>query len=407
MKLKLLTLASLALFAGLLTFGTSDHAAAATTRNVPAAYPTIQDAVDAAGPGDTVLVAAGTYFETGVVDKRLTLEGAGSGSTVIDADGLPGNGILLQAGGLSASQRLTIRGLTVQNATSSGIRAELGGGLDLAHVTLDDVVLTSNADRGMEIHNLTVVTDMEITNSAFTGNTAQGLRTASNVIVNGLAIIDSTFNGNSYGLYLQGTINDVTVSSSEFNDNVVSHGVYMTETGPLTNLLIQDSQFRNNAGAGLMVFNVQDNQGITIASSSFQDNDQWGLLVWGASLTDVLVSDSVIANNDGIGIGYRGIDFNTFDETMTNVAVHFSSITGHPVGGGMKNRNTSATAIVDATLNWWGHVSGPNDPVDADGLSQLNTDGLGDAVTEYILYHPWIGRGGKIRLEVPPRPEHP
>ena len=52
----------------------------------------------------------------------------------------------------------------------------------------------------MEIHNLTVVTDMEITNSAFTDNTAQGLRTASNVIVNGLAIIDSTFNGNSYGL---------------------------------------------------------------------------------------------------------------------------------------------------------------------------------------------------------------
>ena len=75
-----------------------------------------------------MLVAAGTYFETVVVDKRLTLEGAGSGSTVIDADGLPGNGILLQAGGLSASQRLTIRGLTVQNATSSGIRAELGGG---------------------------------------------------------------------------------------------------------------------------------------------------------------------------------------------------------------------------------------------------------------------------------------
>jgi polygalacturonase len=37
--------------------------ARASTRHVPADYPTIQSAIDAAANGDTVLVAPGTYVE--------------------------------------------------------------------------------------------------------------------------------------------------------------------------------------------------------------------------------------------------------------------------------------------------------------------------------------------------------
>lgn len=396
MRFKLLSLATLAVIAGLFALGTSERAIAATTLDVPSvAYPTIQDAVTAAVDGDTILVAAGSYPETLVVDKRLTIRGAGSGSTIIDALGLPGNGIMLQAGGLSASERLTISGLTVQNATSSGIRAEVGGGFDLDYVTLDDVVLSNNGDRGMEIHNLTVVTDMVISNSEFTGNTNQGLRTASDVIVNGLTIADSSFNGNSYGIYLQGSIGNVSIARSEFDNSVGGYGAYMTETGPLTNLAIQDSQFNGNV-VGLLLWNEQDNQGIAITGTTFRDNDAFGLALRGASLADVLVSDSIIADNDQWGLGYRGIDFSTQTDVMTNVAVHFSSITGHSVGGGMKNRDTSASAIVDATGNWWGDVSGPEDAEDADGLNQFNPDGLGNAVTEYILYDPWIGQSGLV-----------
>jgi parallel beta-helix repeat protein len=50
---------------------------------VPRDYPTIQAALDAAAPGDTINVSAGTYTEQLVIGKDLTLHGAGAGATVI------------------------------------------------------------------------------------------------------------------------------------------------------------------------------------------------------------------------------------------------------------------------------------------------------------------------------------
>lgn len=46
--------------------------------SVPDDFTSIQDAVDAASPGDTVCVTAGTYAEQVVVDKDLTLRGVGN-----------------------------------------------------------------------------------------------------------------------------------------------------------------------------------------------------------------------------------------------------------------------------------------------------------------------------------------
>jgi hypothetical protein len=49
-------------------------------------YSTIQAAVDAAGNGDRIEIAAGTYREQVTVDgKNITIHGAGSGQTIIEA----------------------------------------------------------------------------------------------------------------------------------------------------------------------------------------------------------------------------------------------------------------------------------------------------------------------------------
>ncbi|MBD3219933.1 hypothetical protein GF314_01715 [bacterium] len=60
---------------------------AAATLEVPAQYATVQDAVDAAAPGDTVQVAAGTYAEQVVITTPLVLRGAGADETVIATPG--------------------------------------------------------------------------------------------------------------------------------------------------------------------------------------------------------------------------------------------------------------------------------------------------------------------------------
>jgi parallel beta-helix repeat protein len=92
---------------------------------------TIQAAVDAAGPGDTVVVPPGTYRESVLIDKSdLTVRG--SRGAIIDADGFT-NGIRVGSGEETpgpagfpvcpplALRNVTVEGLTVHNAEDNGI----------------------------------------------------------------------------------------------------------------------------------------------------------------------------------------------------------------------------------------------------------------------------------------------
>ncbi len=59
----------------------------AATITVPDDYPTIQQAVNAAAPNDTVFVRSGMYYEHVTIDKSLTLQGENRDTTIIDGSG--------------------------------------------------------------------------------------------------------------------------------------------------------------------------------------------------------------------------------------------------------------------------------------------------------------------------------
>ena len=60
----------------------------ATILHVPSQYPTIQAGVNAASPGDTVLVAPGIYYENIQMREGVSLFGSGMDSTIIDGGGI-------------------------------------------------------------------------------------------------------------------------------------------------------------------------------------------------------------------------------------------------------------------------------------------------------------------------------
>ena len=104
-------------------------------------YPTIQAAMNAASPGDTVRVGAGTYYETVVLSAGVALEGSGRDMTIIDGRVAEQPVVRLED---DPSGSAAVRGLTVQNGVAGVFASN-------SRITLSDNRAVNNRGPGIAV----------------------------------------------------------------------------------------------------------------------------------------------------------------------------------------------------------------------------------------------------------------
>ena len=183
--------------------------ASGRTRHVPGEYPSIQSAVDAAEPGDLVLIDRGVYREAvTVTTPSLVLRGVDRSEVVIDGEFVRGNGVMVLADGvavenMSARNHLlngffwtSVRGfrgsfLTAINNMDYGIYA-----FDSQDGLLEHSYASGSPDSGFYIGQCqpcrTVLTDLVAENNAlgYSGTNSGGE----------LYIVRSIFRNNQAGI---------------------------------------------------------------------------------------------------------------------------------------------------------------------------------------------------------------
>lgn len=133
----------------------STYTAIGATIHVPGDQPTIQDGIDAASDGDTILVAEGTYYETVCIQNlnNITLSGAGINRSIIDGGGVD-RVINAQR---NHDLTIVIEGFTIRNGTGWGAGIILNTDGPCCNSSVNAIIrnceVTDNDGTGIEIVN--------------------------------------------------------------------------------------------------------------------------------------------------------------------------------------------------------------------------------------------------------------
>lgn len=328
-------------------------AAFGTIRNVPADFATISAAIAASSTDDTILVAAGTYTDNLIIDKPLTLTGAGAGVTfVIPALSSPnpgGSGSLPPGASnlvLVQADDVVISGFTFDGDNPSLTSGIVAGGADLdarnGIITNHPLGLYNNLD----VFNVTI---KNIYLRALYASSGGTFDFHDNVVQNVQATTSSIgiFNFGGAGIIADNVVSDCTDAiaanhskGTEFRSNVVTNcgsGVHTDNAGDAggTADLIENNQVSNSLvnGYGIFVF---------------------------APYLSPLVHRNRITNVD-VGLTCAG--------AYVPVTVQF---TNNKVDG--MNRANSTGAYI--TTQIWGYTSGNVSVVFANNFIDNNVDGV-------------------------------
>jgi len=346
-------------------------------------YGSIQDAIDTAGSGDTVNVAAGTYQENDTawrdlsITKSLSLIGAGSGSTVVELTEGKSNGVEIY----SANLDVTVEGMTFTRRPGSTYGP--GFAIRVAEVASSFTSL--------------VFRDVEVAYGRGRNLFLDGNATYSNVTIANCNVHDS----GAWGASIRGTVTGVTITDSDFEYNGSDdpgHGIGLDIVDTpvsATNVTVTGGSFSHNTNKGINLSTISNStfRGVTandngsngvciwewmgsssdlcFCSSTFADNGLDGFLFGTEAprtISDVDIQGCTITGNSRMGVFLYGY----YGGTVSNVDVAYCSLAGN---GTAAIYNYLYAATVDAEDNWWG---------------TFDSGTIAAMVTGNVDYNPWL-----------------
>lgn len=289
-------------------------AAEITVKKSGGDYSSIQDALDVAGPGDTVTVFSGTYLE-----RLYVSHGGNAGSGYLTLRANPGAEVFLSGGG--------------SHSGAAPHMVEIASGVSWFWIVGLNICsnLADNADGGSGIFmegwggNLAIVSNriFEIRGSHGMGITMYGSdvsRAISNLVIVGNEIHDCD-PATSEAMVLNGNVNGFTVSSNRVrrvnNIGIDFIGGENGWTGGARNGICSDNrieQARSSYGGGYAAgIYVDGGRDIVIERNVVSECDmgiEVGAENAGWNTTNITVRANVLACNDKVGLVFGGYDEN-------------------------------------------------------------------------------------------------
>jgi len=242
--------------------------------HVPGDYPTIQQAIDAAAPGDTVHVAAGIYNENITLKSGVIVKGVGPAVTMIYGDG---SASVVYAENVDSAAKLD--GFTITNGHASS-----GGGIYLFY------------------------SDPIISNNIITGNSATEHGGGIHAWHSSPTISNNIITDNSADIYTGGGI-DAWHSSPTISNNIIADNRAPNYGGGICTLY-STSTISNNIitgnsadwlGGGIIVVNSSSATIInnTVAANSGGDWGGGGIAAMGDC--SAIIINNIVTGNIGDG----------------------------------------------------------------------------------------------------------
>lgn len=348
--------------------------AQAATINVPAQYPTIQAAVNAASPGDTIIVAAGTYEEQIDIGKNLVIQGAGQGNTIIKSPVLlslkfstpsPNKPIVYVHNGA----QVTIQSLTVDGAGrgNGNVRFEgiafynAGGVVQDITITMVRETPISGAQHGVGLYafsNDNILRNLTISNN-----------TVSDYQKNGMAL-----SGQGLSVSVKGN----TITGSMPTPAIAQNGIQVSygATGVVHRNKVDNNWYTGSGwtSSGILVF---ESDGVSVEGNNVVGSqtgisvETWDWILPSAS-NNKIVNNSVNGAKWGISVVAHAWLYSTGNPVADNNKVVNNSViaTNGDTGifvGAATDPPTPYTASADNNKVNSNSISGYTTPIDTAG----------------------------------------